>query len=576
MSLSVELFADHVIRSGLLSKEEVWSFIEHIPDGERPTDGEMLAREMVEQQLLTQYQSDLLQKGMTAGWILGDYMILDMLGKGGMGIVFKAQHRRLNRTVALKVLPPAAMACEQTVARFKQEVQAIGKLSHPNMVVAHDARIDGGVHFLVMEYVLGWDLAKLVQKRGPLPISQAVAVVTQTAIGLAYAHRHGVVHRDIKPQNLMIARDGTVKIFDLGLARLATDDLGGSRRSHSERLTRAGMMLGTVAFMAPEQSIDSREADRRSDIYSLGCTFFYLITGQAPYGLENTPQVVIAHREQAVPSPRPLRPEISKELDAIVRKMMAKDPDERYQSMEELVGVLEELHLSSEGETIPSDVAIGTQSDAEFFMTWLGWRDQATRIASRNDSEVPTVVKGGSTTGRRKDVPGVQPRPITPPSSEARTRDAFATATPGSALPGSAERPKVNNVVLYAATGLAVVLIVVGAFISQPWAGFIKQAPGTLVLEVTPSDCVVQIFDLSNRLELSEHVKQTNAVFGLRAGRWNVTVIKPGYIDHRQELTIQPNGTEKLRIELSPEDDAAPAGTSAGTGTSPAATTTTD
>ncbi len=209
---------------------------------------------------------------------IGPYRLLATLGAGGMGTVYKAFHTRLERLVALKMLPPDRMRDEQAIVRFEREMKAVGKLDHPNIVRATDAGDDDGKHFLVMEYVEGTDLSDLVRQSGPLPIADACEIVRQAAVGLQHAHEHDLVHRDIKPSNLMLNTDSTVKVLDLGLALLPS--LGEAGRE----LTDTGQAMGTLDYMAPEQGGDSHDVDIRADIYSLGATLYKLLTGHVIFG----------------------------------------------------------------------------------------------------------------------------------------------------------------------------------------------------------------------------------------------------------------------------------------------------
>ncbi len=312
------------------------------------------------------------------GVMLGPYQIARKLGQGGMGAVFEARHTKLKKTFAVKVLPPEMMKTPAMVARFEREMEAVGALDHPHIVRATDAGEFNGTHFLVMEYVEGTDLSLLVKRDGPLPVDAALEVIRQAALGLQHAHEHGLVHRDIKPSNLLMAEPSrsrsretsdpnaatlshpstapnartltssatpssattfTIKILDLGLARLGGDD-------SPSGLTSSGQLLGTPDYMAPEQWDDTRSVDARADLYSLGCTLAFLLTGKAPF--DNGKQrsvlhIMKAHADAAAPDLTALRPEVSAEVNALFQRLMAKRPEDRFQTAAEVVAALESL-----------------------------------------------------------------------------------------------------------------------------------------------------------------------------------------------------------------------------------------
>jgi len=271
---------------------------------------------------------------------LGSYTILEIIGAGGAGIVFKAEHRRMKRIVAIKMLRPSAMERPEMVKRFHREVETMAKLAHPNIVVAHDAdEIDGG-HILVMEYVDGVDLHRQVQQHGPLSVEKAVNAVLQAAAGLEYAHRQGIIHRDIKPANLLLDKQGTVKILDMGLARLQKMMNSAEPVEEVSALTDLGTVIGTVDFMAPEQVVDSSQVGITSDVYSLGATLYYLLTGKPPYSGATPMMRIIAHRQAPIPSLRAVRPDVPPQIDTILQRMLAKKKEARYQSMAKLIGEL--------------------------------------------------------------------------------------------------------------------------------------------------------------------------------------------------------------------------------------------
>jgi len=334
MPLTVEQFVRRLVGSGLMSAEEVEEFINGLPDMSKDLDGEKLARLLVRNKKLTAYQAQQIYSGKGKSLLLGNYLITDKLGEGGMGMVLKAKHKRMKRQVALKVMSAAAMKSPDAVDRFHREVEAAARLEHPNIVAAHDADEANGVHFLVMSYVPGKDLSVLVKEKGPLPADKAVACVLQAARGLEYAHSKGVVHRDIKPANLLLDTEGVVQILDMGLARIDAGDAG------QADLTGTGQIMGTVDYMAPEQALSTKTADARSDIYSLGVTLWYLMTGKAAYDGDTLMAKLLAHREAPIPSLMETC-DASEGLDAVFQKMAAKSPDDRYQTMTEVIADLE-------------------------------------------------------------------------------------------------------------------------------------------------------------------------------------------------------------------------------------------
>ena len=272
--------------------------------------------------------------GKTKAKLIGEYVIIERIGVGGMGQVFKAQHRKLKRIVAIKVLPPQSIKSVDSVRRFYREVESAAKLTHPNIVAAFDAGEQNGIHYLVMEFVDGRDLSQILKQEGTLPVDKAVDYIRQAATGLAYAHREGIVHRDIKPANLLLDKEGRVKILDMGLA--SNDQSITLAEGAAKGMTSTGQIMGTVDYMSPEQAEDTHQADARSDIYSLGCTLYRLLTNDLPYKGDTLMKKIMAHRSAPLPALRDARKDVPAALDEVFQRMVAKSPADRFQSMDEL------------------------------------------------------------------------------------------------------------------------------------------------------------------------------------------------------------------------------------------------
>jgi len=285
------------------------------------------------------------------GTCLDAYEMVEKLGEGGMGAVWKARHVKLDKFVALKILPQNLTSDPEIVRRFEREMRAVGKIEHPHVVRAMDAREVGGVHFLVMEYVDGIDLSKHVKLRGPRSVSDACVMVRHAALGLAAAHAQGLIHRDVKPSNLLLSKEGQVKVLDLGLARLMTEE------PELRQLTQSGQLLGTPDYMAPEQWDDTHAVDHRVDLYALGCTFYFLLAGRAPFGDDRhttLKQKLKAHVLEAPPRLRDVRPEVPEDLDQLYGRLMAKEPSQRLSSAAEVASRLKEIVVRLNTKSAPA------------------------------------------------------------------------------------------------------------------------------------------------------------------------------------------------------------------------------
>jgi serine/threonine-protein kinase len=343
--------------------------------GRLPTEPKLLGQELLQRGWLTPYQVNQLLQGRGADLVLGPYLLLERLGGGGTGQVFKARHMRLQRDVALKLIRKELLADPEVMARFDREIRIISRLSHPNIVHAYDAGPIGSAHLLVMEYLEGIDLARLVKQSGPLPAGQACAYIRQAALGLQHAHEQGLVHRDIKPANLLVSgrvvsgewssgqppltthhspltthhsplTTHQIKILDLGLARLqkTMGEVGGGQRGSAltSLLTPVGsMMMGTPDYLAPEQAIDFHGADARADIYSLGCTLYSLLTGEPPFPGGSPFQKLMRHQQAEPADVAQRRSDLPPGLRAVLQRMMAKRPEDRYQTAAEVAAALE-------------------------------------------------------------------------------------------------------------------------------------------------------------------------------------------------------------------------------------------
>ncbi len=320
---STEALLELLHKSGLVYGA-LETYLERQPLPAHPPDA---AESLVEAGLLTPFQVRLLLAGKHKNFFLGPYKVLGPLGKGGMGAVYLGEHRTLGHRVALKVLPPSKASDPASLQRFYREARAVAALDHPNVIKAYEINQAGRAHYFAMEYAKGKNLEDVIRDEGPLPYRLAVGYALQAARGLQHADERGLVHRDVKPANLLLDESGTVKVLDMGLARFfqdSTDDL--------TRKLADSSVLGTADYVAPEQALDSHEADIRADLYSLGGTLYAMIQGHPPFGGKSIAAKLMAHQLRELEPLHQVVPGVPEELSAIVSRLMAKKPEQRYQT----------------------------------------------------------------------------------------------------------------------------------------------------------------------------------------------------------------------------------------------------
>jgi eukaryotic-like serine/threonine-protein kinase len=359
-------FLDNLKISGLLHDEQVAQVSGRFSN----SAVQVIVNDLVDEGLLTPFQVKQLHAGQPKGLVLGQYHLLDELGRGGYGCVYKAQHKLMNRIVALKVIAPERIEDSRARDWFRREVLAATQLMHPNIALAYDADEIDGILFFAMEFIDGLNLDALLRERGPLPIGTACEMLLQTAKALQYAQEKGMVHRDIKPANLLIPRDTIaatagdfagsslgavrpvlVKVVDFGLARLQSSSATNTLVLQNER-----SFVGTPAYVSPEQARNLHDVDIRSDLYSLGCTFYHALAGQPPFRADTPLQLLVQHLEKEPDPIENYRPEIPPALASIIRRLMAKKPEKRFQTPAELLselGFFYTLDRSGVQRTIP-------------------------------------------------------------------------------------------------------------------------------------------------------------------------------------------------------------------------------
>ena len=334
---SVEELLQLIRKSGMIEDQTLTTYLQRRQVGRGlPDDPRDAADSMIQDGLITNFQAEQFLLGKWRGFTIGKYKLLERVGVGGMGQVFLCEHMFMKRRVAIKVLPPAKADQPAALGRFYREARAAGQLEHPHIVRTHDIDQDGNLHFIVMEYVDGTNLLDVVKKFGPMDIRRATSYTRQVALGLDFAFRSGLIHRDIKPGNVLIDRHGHAKLLDLGLARFFNDQTDMLTIKYDDKI-----VLGTADYVAPEQVANSHEVDIRADIYALGASFYFLLAGHPPFPSGTVSQKLLWHRTKDPTPIRQVRPDVSEGIAAVVAKMMHKDPAQRFQTPAEVAAELE-------------------------------------------------------------------------------------------------------------------------------------------------------------------------------------------------------------------------------------------
>ena len=343
-NLDPEQFLSIVRKSKILSDSQFDFWLNQIEKSAPKirTSTELISQNLVEQQLMTPWQAKKLLQGKHKGFFIGNYKILQHLGSGGMSSVYLAEQTLSGQQRAIKVLPKDKLKEKSYLARFYREAQSVAKLSHPNIVRVYDVAEHDGTHFMVMEYIRGYDLNRVVSDNGPLELERAIHCILETASGLASAHAAGIIHRDIKPANLLLTHDHQIKILDLGLALLRSED-----RKFDISAQHNETIMGTLDYLAPEQAIHSHNIDQRADIYSLGCTLHFLLTGKPPFSSGSLAERLNSHQTQRPPKISESRNDCPAFIESIYEKMMAKQPDARFHDCHSLLEAFRNLDTAS-------------------------------------------------------------------------------------------------------------------------------------------------------------------------------------------------------------------------------------
>jgi serine/threonine protein kinase len=420
---SVEELLQLIRKSGMIDEGKLSAYLQRRALGRGlPTDPREAADGMIADGILTNFQSEQFLLGKWRGFTIGKFKLLERVGVGGMGQVFLCEHMFMKRRVAIKVLPPAKAEHPAALGRFYREARAAGQLEHPNIVRTHDIDQDGNLHFIVMEYVDGTNLLDLVKKFGPMDIGRAVSYVRQTALGLEYAFKNGIIHRDVKPGNVLVDRKGVARVLDMGLARFFKDQSDNLTVKYDDKI-----VLGTADYVAPEQVANSHSVDVRADVYALGATLYFLLAGHPPFPTGTVSQKLIWHRTKDPTPIKQVRSDVPDELAEIVGKLMAKDPAQRFQTPGEAADALAKF--------IPASVKLPTA--AEMPVMCPAVMEGQSTVETLSDSAVVAMpaemameLVGAGTRNLAVPTPDVAAAPIKPLSPFTSTAFGGTATTP--------------------------------------------------------------------------------------------------------------------------------------------------
>jgi len=532
--MTLEQFVSQLHDSGVISAEEIVAFQES--QSPPPESAEDLGKLLVKHKKVTKLQAQLVYQGKGDRLLLGNYVIQKKIGAGGMGDVYLAKHKRMKRKVALKTLPAAMTQDQSAIRRFEREVEAAAKLSHTNIVTAFDADEANGVHYFVMEYVDGIDLSAVVKKQGVLKVDVAVDYILQAARGLEYAHEEGIIHRDIKPANLLLDKKGTIKILDMGLARIEDE----AHDIPATQLTQDGSVMGTIDYMAPEQAKDTHTADARSDIYSLGCSFYYLLTGESVYSGSTMVNRIMAHQNDAIPSLSGKHVHIPADVDAVYQKMIAKKPEDRFQSMQEVIDAINRCDLMKSSSTVSEE-----PSDPELHKF----------LQSRRMASSPTVVMSADAMTAEKPLTGTQNETLT---------SGFLNHTLG----GTVFKPLQKQVQSLGKRGWIAVGTVLASLILL--AGIILKvdtAAGTIILEIDQPELAGAVVSVDEQKKITIKTGEGKEPIEVVADEKTHTlqVTKGGFETFTKQFTVKAGGKETVKVRLMPLKVATKKKPSAGT-----------